>query len=195
MRVIGKENYEDEKEEIDEMIKQGAVFIYPTDTIYGIGCDATNSKSVRKIRELKKREEKPFSVIAPSKKWIIENCDVTSQEWLAKLPGPYTLIMKLKNKKCVCSEVNNNANMTDTLRTLGIRMPKHWVLTVVKDLGIPIVTTSVNRSGEKNMTSLDDIDLDIADGVDFILYDGDKNGSPSTIVDLTGYEPKVITRK
>ena len=52
------------------------VFIYPTDTIYGIGCDATNSELVKQIRKIKQRDKKPLSVIAPSKKWILDNFKV-----------------------------------------------------------------------------------------------------------------------
>ena len=95
---------------IDSMIK-GAVFIHPTDTIYGIGCNAEVSSAVRKVRQLKARATNPFSVIAPSLEWINENCVVTKEadEWLEKLPGPYTLILKLKNN-CVARSVNSGLN-------------------------------------------------------------------------------------
>ena len=63
-----------------EDIKNGAVFIYPTDTIYGLGCDATNLASVKLIRELKYRDkDKPMSVIAPSVEWIREHCEVSGE--------------------------------------------------------------------------------------------------------------------
>ena len=80
-----------------EVLKDGGIILYPTDTIWGIGCDATNKEAVRKIRDIKKSEQ-PFSVIAPGKKWIMDNCVVHehANEYLEKLPGPYTLIFKLK---------------------------------------------------------------------------------------------------
>ena len=78
-------------------IKHGAVFIYPTDTIYGLGCDATNEESVKKIKELKYRDkDKPMSVIAPSVDWIKEHCEVTDEMIEKYLPGPYTLLLKKK---------------------------------------------------------------------------------------------------
>lgn len=181
MRILNFDEFKMEKDSIVQSILDGAVFIYPTDTIYGLGCNAQISSSVKKIRELKLRAMNPFSVIAPSIEWIKENCAVTKEagEWLEKLPGPYTLILNLKNSQCIAREVNPG------LKTLGIRMPKHWISRVVAETYIPIVTTSVNRSNEDYMTSLEDVDHTIMGSVDFILYEGKKDGRPSKIVDLT----------
>ena len=165
MKIYNKEEFNENKEEILTKIKGGNIFIYPTDTIYGIGCDARNFNAVKRIRELKNRDEKPFSVIAPSKEWIINNCE---EKNLNKLPGPYTLILKLKNKECVASNVSG-------LNTLGVRIPDHWF-----KVDIPIVTTSVNKSDKTNMTSLEDLDKDIK--VDFIIYEGEKKGKSSRII-------------
>ena len=180
MRILNFDEFKLEKDSIIQSIMDGAVFIYPTDTIYGIGCNAQISGSVKKIRELKLRVTNPFSVIAPSIEWIRDNCIVAKEadEWLEKLPGPYTLILKLKNK-CVAQEVNPG------LKTLGIRIPKHWMSKVAAEADVPIVTTSVNRSSEDYMTSLDDLDYTIMGSVDFILYEGRKDGKPSKIIDLT----------
>ena len=141
MQIITKEELRLRIEEIRDKIHKGAVFIYPTDTIYGIGCDATNSDAVKRVREIKERQEVPFSVIAPSIEWIQENCEITkeAEKWLKELPGPLTLIMKLKNKDCIAKEVNPG------LDSLGVRMPDHWINSLVNTIGTPIVTTSVNR--------------------------------------------------
>ena len=72
------------------------IFIYPTDTIYGLGCDATNEKLVKELREIKNRDDKPLSVIAPSVKWIFDNFDVGLELLEKYLPGPYTLLLKKK---------------------------------------------------------------------------------------------------
>lgn len=188
MRILNFDEFKIERESIIDSIAMGAVFIYPTDTIYGIGCNAENSGSVKKIRLLKARASNPFSVIAPSIQWVHENCIVPKEgeEWLDRLPGPYTLIFKLKNN-CVAKEVNPG------LKTLGIRMPRHWFMKAVAEANMPIVTTSVNRSGEDYMTSLEDLDTSIKSGVDFILYEGKKEGNPSKIIDLSE-AVKVIER-
>jgi len=188
MRVLNFEEFKLEKESIIDSIINGAVFIHPTDTIYGIGCNAQDSDAVKKVRNVKQRLSSPFSVIAPSIDWIKENCIVTKdeEEWLEKLPGPYTLILKLK-KDCVAKEVNRG------LKTLGIRIPSHWIRKIASDAEIPIVTTSVNRSNEDYMTSLEDLDSSIKGSIDFALYEGKKEGKPSKIIDLTD-DVRIIER-
>src|SRR3989338_9230337 len=180
MRILTKEEFLLEKIQLFEEILDGAVFVYPTDTIYGIGCNATDEKAVRKLREIKGRPTNPFSVIAPSAEWIIENCVLNEKqkEYLELLPGPYTLILKTKNHP-VAKSVNQG------LSTLGVRIPDHWISDAVKDSKIPIVTTSANKSGDEYMTSLEDLDESIKNNVKFIVYEGEKEGKPSKIIDLT----------
>ena len=179
MRILNFDEFKLEKESLINAIIEGALFIHPTDTIYGIGCNAELSDSVKKIRQIKGRATSPFSVIAPSLEWIHKNCVVAKEgeEWLSRLPGPYTLIFKLKNN-CVAKEVNPG------LKTLGIRMPNHWIMKSVAEAEVPVVTTSVNRSNEDYMTSLEDLDPAIKKSIDFALYEGAKEGRPSKIIDL-----------
>lgn len=179
MQIITESELNLRKGEIKKQILNGAVFIHPTDTIYGIGCDATSSKAVKKVRDLKGRPTTPFSVIAPSKDWIRANCivDKKGEKWLKKLPGPYTLIFKTK-QQCVAPEVNPGVD------TLGVRIPKHWFAKFVEELNIPIVTTSANIAGNPFMTSIDDLDEKLKQGLDFAIYEGEKKGYPSTIVHL-----------
>lgn len=190
MEIVTKEEFLLEKVKYFRLISQGAVFIHPTDTIYGIGCNATNESAVQRIRSIKQRSSTPFSVIAPSKKWVFDNCEVSPEggEWLGKLPGPYTLIFKLKNKSAVAAAVNLNND------SLGIRMPKHWFTEVVAELGFPVVSTSANITGEPYMTSTEDLDDSIRQKVDFIVYEGEKHGKPSTIVKLFEKEVEVVER-
>ena len=150
-------------------IKVGKLFIYPTDTIYGVGCDADNTAAVEKLRDMKKRPTNPFSVIAPSKGWIREHCIVSekAEEWLAKLPGPYTLILPLKRGG-----------------TLGIRIPDHWIKDIVQELDCPIITTSVNLAGEQPITQVQDVPLAMKRYIDFAIDDGLLSGRPSSIVYL-----------
>lgn len=191
MQTLTKEEFRVRKNEIMNKIEQGAIFIHPTDTIYGIGCNALSSKAVKKIREIKERYTAPFSVIAPGKKWIYENCfteDKKVKEWIEKLPSALTLILKLKKKSCIAANVNTD------LDTLGIRIPNHWFSGAVMELGIPIVTTSANITGGDFMTSIDNLDQKIKSKINFIIYEGEKIGRPSKIIDLTKEKVEVKKR-
>lgn len=177
--IITKDEANVKKEEIKQRIKQGAVFIYPTDTIYGIGCNALDSKAVKKVRDLKGRPNTPFSVIAPSKKWIEENCIVhkRADKWVKKLPGPLTLIFKSKDAAVA-------PGVAPGIDTVGVRIPKHWFTKIIEGLNLPIITTSANKIGKMFMTSLENLDSEIKNNVDFIIYEGEKRGKPSNIVHL-----------
>lgn len=190
MRVLTKDEFLLDKAKFIKEIRDGAKFIHPTDTIYGIGCSVLNSEAVNQVREMKQRRFMPFSILVPSKEWIRENCEVDkkAEEWINKLPGPYTLILTLKNKDAVVPEVNNS------LRTVGVRIPDHWFSEFVADLGFPIITTSANVVGEEFMTTLDNVDERIKSMTDFIVYEGEKKGSPSTIVDLSKKDPQITER-
>lgn len=190
MRILTKEEFEFWKIEFTKHIKEGAVFIHPTDTIYGLGCDATNEEAVKNLRHIKHRDEKPFSIIAPSFEWIYDNCVVSAaaREMLEKFPGPYTMIFQLKNKKAIAGSTNCG------LPTIGIRIPNHWISQVVKELGFPVVTTSANISGKEYMTSLDDLDPKLHEEINFVLWDGEKAGRASTIINLAQETVQVMER-
>ena len=189
MQIITQAEAKIKKDDIFSMILRGKIFIHPTDTIYGIGCNAKNSEAIKKIRELKERPDSPFSVMAPSIDWIKENCVVTkeAEEWLKKLPGPYTLILKTK-ADAVAPEVAPGKD------SIGVRIPLHWFAKLVQELDVPIITTSVNKVDQEFMTSTEDLDHDIKVGVDFAIYEGEKQGRPSKIVHLEGEETKIRER-
>ncbi|MEK6859905.1 MAG: L-threonylcarbamoyladenylate synthase [Nanoarchaeota archaeon] len=162
------------QEQIIQEIKKGRIFIYPTDTIYGLGCDATNIKAVEKIKEIKQRDkDKPLSIIAPSINWIKENliidCDLDKY-----LPGPYTIILKKKNPNFL-SHVSNK-------ESLGVRIPNHEFTRKIQESNLPFITTSVNLSGEPFITKISDINPDILEQVEHIIDYGELNGKPSTII-------------
>ncbi|MFH1590117.1 MAG: L-threonylcarbamoyladenylate synthase [archaeon] len=187
MEILTKSEFISKKQSMVRKLRE-SVFIYPTDTIYGIGCNAEDEELVMTIRNLKKRFEMPFSVIAPSKEWIHENCfvDEKAEEWIDKLPGPYTLIMKLKNKDVISPEVNLGKD------TIGIRIPDNWFSEIVASMGVPIVTTSANVSGNDFMTAIEDLSPSIKKGVDFFVDVGEIRGRPSTLVFL---DKKELTLK
>jgi len=176
-RIINRDELNSDPRLLLELKK--SVFVYPTDTIYGIGCDATDEKLVARVREIKKSREHPFSVIIPNKNLVTSNCEMTPEVkgWLDKLPGPYTLILKVK-KKFFADNVNNNSG------TIGIRIPNNWFYEFVKKMKVPIVTTSANITGNDFMTHLEDIDEEIEKKVDFLIFDGPLKGRPSTIINL-----------
>jgi L-threonylcarbamoyladenylate synthase len=185
MVVISKTELDEKEDFYIQEIREGKVIVYPTDTIYGIGCDATNTESVKKIRELKQRQDMPFTIIPPSADWIKKNCDLNEEakKIMKNEPGA-TLIIKLKNKKAISDAVNLG------LDTVGIRIPDHWFTKTLQKTDKPIVTTSVNKTGQPYMTSMNDLDDDI--WPDYIFYEGEKKGKPSKIFDVTG---KKVTKK
>lgn len=182
MKQITKEELQYEAHLFAKSLDDGAVFIHPTDTIYGLGCDATSDEAVKKLRDVKQMPTKPISVIAPSVEWIMNNCIVSNEakEWVEKLPGPYTLILKLKNKECVSKFVMHELN------SIGVRIPDHWFSAFVQTYGKPICTTSANVTGKIFMTDIENLDPDIKNGVSFCIFEGEKKGRASKIVHLEG---------
>ncbi|MBS3120056.1 threonylcarbamoyl-AMP synthase [Candidatus Woesearchaeota archaeon] len=190
MQIITPKEFLAEKEYFLNQIEEGALFVYPTDTIYGIGCDATAETSCAEVQKLKQRS-KPMSVIAPSKEWILQNCEVTGSavKWLEKLPGPFTLILPLRNLNAVAPSCILGSS------ALGVRLPDHWTLKLASELKGPVVSTSANISGQRPFTSLAEIPESFKEIVDFAIDEGEKKGNPSTIIDLTKNPEEVIERK
>ncbi|MGC9309274.1 MAG: L-threonylcarbamoyladenylate synthase [Candidatus Nanoarchaeia archaeon] len=162
-------------EDIIGQIKQGDILIYPTDTIYGLGCDAFNEQAVERIKKIKGRDrDKPLSVIAPSKQWIDEHCiiDVNLDDYL---PGPYTLILNKKQPDFLKHVASGDK--------LGVRIPDCSFTEIIQKSGKPFITTSVNLSGEKPAICLDDISAEIKKQVDLVMPSNEKlSGKPSSLV-------------
>lgn len=169
---------QDHRQALRDSLASGEVIVYPTDTIYGIGCDATDESAVEQVRKAKQRPEKPVSVIAPSKAWITEHLDI-SESTLNRLPGPYTLIAE-------ALEEGVAPNVAPGQTTLGVRRPDHWMTSVVESFGEPVVTTSVNISGQPHATSLEDISSHVRSHVDIAVDAGELDGGASTLLDCTG---------
>ena len=189
MKIITKQEFIKNKESYLNKIKNGSVFVYPTDTIYGIGCIATGKNYVDKVRKAKQMPKKPISIIAPSKQWVKDNCyiDKKAEKWLKKLPGRYTLILKLKNKNSIAKNVSFSS-------TIGIRIPKNWFYNEIKQLNIPILTTSVNITGQKPIESIKEISKEMSKLIDFAIDNGKLAKKPSTIIGLAG-EKEIIIRQ
>ncbi len=180
MEVLTKAEVQVRYDEIVQKIREGAIFIHPSDTIYGLGCNALNVKAVERVRRLKEQFHQPLSIWVPSLEWVREHCVIISETEVAlkKLPGPYTIVITLKNSKSIAP------NVTLGKKTIGIRLPDHWFGKVVKKGGVPIITTSANKTGQKFMTSLQDLHKDIEESVEFMLYEGPKEARPSKILNM-----------
>ncbi|MEM4755948.1 MAG: Sua5/YciO/YrdC/YwlC family protein [Candidatus Woesearchaeota archaeon] len=191
MQIITKDELFLKKEYYKHLIlDRRLLFIHPTDTIYGLGCNAEDPFAVDQVRQLKEHMHLPFSVIAPSKFWILRHCELNALErgWLEKLPGPYTLILRLKTTTAVAPDVNLG------LPTLGVRIPDHWFREFVEYVGVPIVTTSANRAGDNYMRTLDDLHPSFKRSVSFIIYDGELQGRPSLLVKAMEEQEQVLER-
>jgi L-threonylcarbamoyladenylate synthase len=186
--IITKEQFLEKESFYCDEIKKGKIFVYPTDTIYGIGCDAANAKAIKKIREIKQRDEKPLSIIVPNKKWIIDNCIINGEKYLDRLPGKFTLILRLR--KNVGIAINE---LTRGLETIGIRIPDSWFAGFLSRHKIAFVTTSANVSGKEPIKSIGELKEEISEKVDYTIDDGVLNSRPSTLIDLS--KDKVIISK
>ena len=162
---------------MDKLVKQileGKIFIYPTDTIYGIGCNAEDKNAVEKIKQIKERDrDKPLSVIAPGFKWIERNC-IVNLDLNNYLPGPYTIIFRKKNPVFL--------NHVSNTEFLGIRIPACSFSQKIENAGVPFITTSVNLSGEPFAKSIKEIPKKILNKVNVIIDKGELNGNPSIII-------------
>lgn len=173
-------NNQDKPNLIDEILK-GKILIYPTDTIYGIGCNALDELAVNKIKEIKQRDkDKPLSVIAPSMKWIEDNL-IIDTDLTKYLPGPYTIILKKKNPDFL-KHVSN-------IDSLGIRIPDNTLTKIIQKSGVPFITTSVNLSGQPFIKKIEEIPDEIRNCVNIILDAGELSGKPSTLI-INGKEVK-----
>ncbi len=163
-----------------EGIRGGAIFVYPTDTIYGLGCNAEIEESVEKVAKAKGREEdKKFSVIAPSKDWIWKHTNISRINMKfadALLPGPYTIILKAK-RSAPKPVVSGGGSM-------GVRMPKHPFSRLISDAGVPFLSTSVNLSGEEPAATIADIPASVKGVADWAIDARKLYGPASRVFDL-----------
>ncbi|HBE18803.1 MAG TPA: threonylcarbamoyl-AMP synthase [Cyanobacteria bacterium UBA11159] len=186
-------------EEIKEALQDGAVMLYPTDTVYAIGCDLTVKSAVERVRRLKQlSNDKPLTFLCSSLSNITQYAWVTDSAYRimrSLIPGPYTFL--LPATKLVPKLVMNPKR-----KTSGIRVPDHPVCqALLKALGNPVISTSAHLPEEDNednqslMVRLEPAELfDKFDSlVDIIVDDGSEPKTQvSTILDLTGDEPAIV---
>ena len=172
-----------------EVMKNGGVIIYPTDTVYGIGCDIFNKAALERVYSIKQDSgTKLFSFICPNLKDIAKYARVSDYAYKAMkklLPGPYTFVLP------AAKEVPKT--LWTKRSTVGIRVPNHNVaLDLAKELGNPIISTSVTTRKGGTLYNPQEIKAIFEYDVDLMLSAGALEGEPSSIVDLSGEEPEVI---
>jgi tRNA threonylcarbamoyl adenosine modification protein (Sua5/YciO/YrdC/YwlC family) len=175
-----------------DVLKNGGLIIYPTDTVYGLGCDITNLKALEKVAKIKgiKLEKANLSFICYDLSHIsdyVKQIDTPTFKLLKRaLPGPYTFILPGNND---LPKVFKNK------KTVGIRVPDNNIIrAIVKELGNPIISTSIYDEDEVLEYSTDPelIFEKWQNIVDVVIDGGYGYNIPSTIIDLSGYEPEVI---
>ena len=193
MEILTQEEVLENVGELEKEILKGATMVFPTDTIYGIGCDARNSNSIKRIKRAKQRSRnQPISFIAPSINWITQHYEVQDwhEEYLKKLPGAFTYIFQRKNNCPISIEINPKVSQAD-----GIRIPNSWFYhDVISQIQIPFCCTSANISGKVNILSIEQIEDEMRPFVDYAIR-GDRlpiGARGSTIVDLSRDEPKIL---
>jgi tRNA threonylcarbamoyl adenosine modification protein (Sua5/YciO/YrdC/YwlC family) len=182
-----------EIERVVEILKNGGVIIYPTDTVYGLGCDITQSKAIERVHQIKglRPDKTNFSFIVYDLSHLSDYTkpidNQTYKLMKRNLPGPFTFILEASN--------NVPKILKSKKKTVGIRIPDNSIiLEIIRVLGNPILTTSVH-SGDVILDYTTDPELiheDMGHMVDLVIDGGFGNNIPSTIVDCTGPEVVIV---
>jgi tRNA threonylcarbamoyl adenosine modification protein (Sua5/YciO/YrdC/YwlC family) len=177
---------------IVEILRKGGLIIYPTDTVYGLGCDITNAKAVEKVARIKgvKVEKNNFSFICSDLSHISDFTKPISNSVFKlmkkNLPGPFTFIL----------EANNNVpKYFKGKKTVGIRVPDNNIIReIIRELGNPILSTSIHDEDEILEYSTDPelIYEKYQDVAEVVIDGGYGEFVPSTIIDCTGDEIQII---
>lgn len=177
-----------------EVIKEGGIILYPTDTVWGIGCDATNPEAVAKIYKLKQRAETQSMIVLMNGEKMMYNV-------FKNIPEVAWQILDLSEKPTtlILDEPRNVApNIIAADNSLGIRLVKEpFCFKLLERMKKPLVSTSANISGQPTPMSFKDISPEIVNGVDYVvnLYHDKIAGKPSTIIKLTNDSQVKVIRK
>ncbi len=182
--------------EVDQavaVLKAGGIILYPTDTVWGLGCDATNAEAVAKIYALKRSENKKSMLV------LCSSADMVVR-YVNKAPGIAFEVMEMATSPLtliLSGAVGVAENLIPEERTLGVRVPNHaFCQQLLRRFGRPIVSTSANISGEETPTNLPEIAREIIDGVDLVIsprFEGHPTRKASSIIAFgEGGEVKII---
>jgi len=180
-------------EHVTSILRKGGIIIYPTDTIYGIGCDLMNRRAVERLCQIMgiKPHKLDLSFICSDLSHIaeyIKRIDTPAFKFLKKsLPGPYTFIFE--SSSMVPKILGENK------KTVGIRIPDHNVpRDIVKQLGNPLITSSIKDDDEIKMYTTDPEEIyeDFKHKVDLVIDGGIGGNIPSTVIDFSSGAPELI---
>ena len=193
VRLFEDNPNEREVRRIVDLLRQGGVIIYPTDTIYAIGCDIHNIKAIQRVSTLRgvKAEKAHFSMICKDLSDVATYAKVSNEVFRAMkhcLPGPFTFVLPATTKL-------PNILMSKR-KTIGIRIPRNFIVQAIMDeLGSPLLTTSVKENPEEDSEYITDPELiheKYERLVDLVVGGEFGNNIPSTVVDCTGDEMVVL---
>ncbi len=175
----------------EQVLNDGGVIVYPTDTVYGLGCDLFNKKAVERIYSIKgKNKKKLLSFICPDLKDIAQYAHVSTPAYKIMrhlLPGPYTFILEATKQV--------PRILLERRKTVGIRIPANTVCQeLLSHLGNPIISTSASLPDTPYINEPDLIEETFRHQADLFLDNGVGGLEPSTVIDLTTEEPEVIRR-
>ncbi|POS01983.1 translation factor SUA5 [Flavobacterium croceum DSM 17960] len=187
-------NVNEEVHKAFEVISQGGIILYPTDTVWGIGCDATNEDAIKKIYQLKKRVETKSMI-------VLMNGDRMLYNIFKEIPETAFQIWDLSDKPTtiILDKPRNVApNLIANDNTLGVRLVKEpFCYKLLERLKKPLVSTSANISGTETPKCFKEISPEIRAGVDYVvnLHQDKTNSKPSTIIKLSLDNQVKIIRK
>jgi len=172
---------------VAEILSDGGIIVYPTDTVYGLGCCITNKKGIDRINAIK-ASVKPRSIMFSDIKNMSMYAKISNETFRVLknlLPGPYTIV--LPATRLVPRLLQSNR------KSIGVRIPDHWFCrAIVDEIGEPIITTSVPLSHERLHIDPLEIESDLGHRVDVIVDSGILPDIPSTIISLETDIPEVI---
>lgn len=167
------------------VLKDGGIILYPTDTVWGIGCDATNAQAVAKIYALKQRDDALAMIV------LVNNLDNVAR-WVKEVPEVAWQLLEVADKPLTLilpNAVGVASNLLPPTNTIAIRVPNHeFCKKLSAKLGRPLVSTSANIHGQPTPIHFEDIAPEILKGVDHIvprsMEDPNATGAPSSIISL-----------
>ncbi|MBN2514818.1 MAG: threonylcarbamoyl-AMP synthase [Deltaproteobacteria bacterium] len=172
-----------------EILEQGGIIIYPTDTVYGMGCDLFNKRAIERIYDIKQRSRKqPFSFICADLKDISNYASVSNYAYKIMrrmLPGPYTFILEASR---IVPKI-----LLPKRKAVGIRVPNERIcLALVKELGHPIISTSVTTRQNEVLSDPIDMEKEFKHCVDMVIDGGVLVPEQSSVVSFLDDTPEII---